>query len=68
MVKYIENMDMFKSDVLEASNSKLVVVDFTASWCVSCLSFVCVCVCVCVCARVRVCVGSKFRKLQLEEW
>ena len=49
MVKYIENMDMFKSDVLEASKSKLVVVDFTASWCVSCLSFGVWCVCVCVC-------------------
>jgi thioredoxin-like negative regulator of GroEL len=35
MVKYIENMDMFNSEVIEASKSKLVVVDFTASWCVA---------------------------------
>ena len=65
MVKYIENMDMFKSDVLEASKSKLVVVDFTASWCVSCLCrpFVCVCVCVCV---VRV-FGSKKDIINLKD-
>ena len=32
MVKYIKNMDEFNA-MLETSKSKLVVVDFTATWC-----------------------------------
>jgi thiol:disulfide interchange protein len=32
MVKFIKNMDEFNA-MLETSKSKLVVVDFTASWC-----------------------------------